>query len=567
MSGIFGYIGNEDHIQKVKNGLEALHRRGSKNVGITLKCKGELYYANNINAQPSVPEDCTIALAQATDEQINTPACNSLYSVVSDGQIQNIPELSLKNEFSFNELRADEMILKLLTANHQNDKIELIEKLNGKFKGRPTYALISNEEEAIYVSKGNEPLFVGISSNSVYIASELAALFHSCEKYIMLSDGDIAKITQNKISIYDAKGRRAKRSYKAVPDSLCAENNYNYEDEIFYCPLTIKESYNTLFGSSHIHFDKLKINRHMLDKTDRIILTGSGSSYYAAKANTYNFELLTDIESIALPASELKESSGIISKDTLVIAISERGENMDIISAVKRAKYNDARVIAITPNKNSYLALLCNDIIDSGYEPAKEDITFRGFQAEFFALAMLGIYLGFKRGYMTDIHMNVTLKMAQMLSGKISSAIKPQSELTFLSNEFQSHQKIILTGYTVDYAIAEEVASKLREVQAATAYAVRTEEIKNLSDSLVIAIISNEEYANLMIPYLRKIKNNGARLIICTTESIADLLPDFDGIVVFGDSVPLFNPIIIISGLYKAILLSNPQNEKLDEVS
>lgn len=565
MSGIFGYIGNDEHILKIKNGLSSLHRRGGKCVGITLKCGGELYYASSVCAQPSSVEDCTVALA-VTSDNIGEPACNNLYSVVCDGYIDNMLELSRRKDFNLGEGRVDNIILNLLSANSKPDKIALTEGINYKLHGNPTYAFITKDENAIYVSKGNEPLVIGISQDGTYIASELIALFDTCDRYISLNDGDIARIAAGKISVYDLKGRKAKRSVQPIPSSIYVENSYKPQDEILYCPLAIKEIYNKLVRDGKLCFDRLRLSRHTLDRTKRIILTGSASSFNAAMASAYNFELLTDIETIALASNELMNTAGILDKDTIVVAVSSRGEDMETISAVKRAKYNGARTIAITSNKCSYLAMLCDSIIDAECDFPKESISMKSFQAEYFVLSLLGVYIGFKRGYMTDIHMSVTLKIAQMLSGKISSAIKAVSNIDALADKIQSAQNIILTGYTVDYAVACELAEKMRALTEINAYAVRLDEIKFCKDMPVIVLISNEGFADLVARHLLEIEKGGANITICTTESIADLLCDFQSVTAFGDSVPLFNPITIASGLYRAALMSNA-TEELDEVS
>lgn len=562
MSGIFGYIGKEEHFTKVKNGLSSLYRRGGNGIGITLKCGDELYYTTT-TTQVSEVEGCSIALGVTTGYEIDTPALNNLYSVVCDGDIENLLEIKQKSDRTLNKGKSDEIILSQLVANDTKDKIELISTMSKKIKGLPSYAFISKDEDAIFVSKGSEPLMIGISSDGTYISSELIALFDTCDKFILLNDGDMAKITQSRISIFDKKGKKAKRNAQEIPKSIYIENGYKPHDEIFYCPLMIRDSFNHLIKNNKLDFDRFKLNKHALEKTKRIILTGAGSSYYVARANAYNFELLTDIETIAFASSELMQSSGIIDKETIVIAISSRGEDRDTINAVKRAKYNDAKTIGITSNKSSYLALLCDSVIDSSCDFSKNTTSLKSFQAEYFALALLGVYLGYKEGYMTEIHMNVTLKMAQMLSGKISSAIRQIAELSTISAKIKDVQSVIFTGYTVDHALACELATKCRSISKENAFALRIDELKPFDNTLVIALISNEGYANLVAEHLQDIEQDN--LIICTTEGVADLMSEYKNVVAFSDSVPLLNTITIASGLYKAFLLAN--GEEIEKVS
>lgn len=537
MSGIYGYAGNEEHISQIKSALSSLKRRGEKGIGITLKCEDSLYYASEASAKPEHQEDAKTVLAIASSYDISKPACNGRYSVVADGENGD-----------------EERILELI-SNATGDKIDVIEKARAKQDNLPTFAFISSDENALYISKGNAPLYIGYAHGTNYIASELVALFGICEKYTLLDDGDMAKITPSKATIYDSRGRKTKRSIMPLASNIYVENSLKQADEIFYCPNAIRECVSSLTDESKINLGSLKFSRHMLDRADRIIITSEAMLHPVAKAHSYNFELLTDIETLAIPSSELMETIGIITRDTIVICLCDRGEDMSVINATKRAKYNDARVIAITSSPCSYLAMLSDYVINPKCDFPKNCISLKSFGSQYFALALLGVYMSYKRGYMTEIHTSVTVKMAQMLSGKISSAIKPQGELVELARNIRDAKSIIFTGYAVDYALAQELANKTRKIGNKSAFAMRLEDIGDMADALVIMLASNECYIDKISGYTNDINN----MILCTTEGIAEQINFTKSTVGFGDNIPLFNPIIIASGFYKAILLANDE--------
>ncbi len=588
MSGIFGYIGNRSCTEALVCGIKLLEKRGADAAGLALKINEEILSikekGNADTLSKNIEENevqSFLGIAQtdrayrcAASEFSAKPAANNLFAVAMDGRIDNFDSLKHWSAEPFPINTDEDLLLAVLCINNSSNKTELLIKTDSMFQGNPTYAFICNDEDAVYCKKGNMPLIIGIGSDGFFISSEINALIPFASKYIFLNDGEFARITKNKASVFDSNLKKIKKTLIPVPDKSYSESNYILSDEIYYCPLTAKETYNNFVNDSKLDFEYLKLSRRSIDRLSRIIITGSSGSFNVAKISGYNFEMLTDIPTFVRPAGELRYSGTVIDKNTLLIAISHRGENEDTISCVKRAQAFGAKTIAVTNNPSSYLALLCSAVINPGCDFEAGDISLRSFVSNYIAMCFLSLYIGWKNSVVTELYLNVAVKMAEMLPGKISTSVKNTPLLEKAANKILCSKNVYVTGLGADWALSYEAAQKLREISRINANAFCCSELINTasclldSSSLVIAIITNKELMQKSLRYLRYVKTSGAKLIIVTTANIEEEISDFDNIISFNDSVPIFNVLPCITGIYKlAVIINDMRNQNdIDKV-
>lgn len=588
MSGIFGYIGNRNCKDSLVCGIKLLEKRGSDMSGFALKINEEILSikvkGNADVLSQEIKDDDILSFAgiaqtgrayrcKASDASAN-PSSNNLFAVAMDGIIDNFDSLKhwCANPFPINT--DEDLLLALLCITNSSDKTELLIKTDSMLMGNPTYAFVCNNEDAVYCKKGNAPLVIGMASDGFFISSEINALIPFASKYILLGDGEFARITKNKASVFDINLKKIKKSLLPVPEKSYIESNYILSDEIYYCPLTVKETYNNFVKNSKLSFEYIKMTHRSIDRLSRIIITGSSGSFNVAKISGYNFEMLTDIPTFVRPAGELRYSGTVMDKNTLLIAISHRGENEDTISCVKRAQAFGAKTIAVTNNSSSYLALLCNEIINPGCDFDCGDISLRSFVSNYLAMCFLSLYIGWKNSVVTELYLNVAIKMAEMLPGKISASVKNTPLLEKAANKILCSKNVFVAGLGADWALSYEAAQKLREISRINAGAYCISELINTasclldSSSLIVALITNKELMQKSLRYLRYAKTTGAKIIIVTTANIEEEITDFDNIISFNDSVPIFNALPCITGIYKlAVIINDMRNQNdIDKV-
>lgn len=452
-----------------------------------------------------------------------------------------------------------------------NDKVEKLEALLDQaekenlstIKDRISYAVFNKESSSLILHCGRSPMIIGANDEGYYFSTNLISLAKNCEKFFDLEEGKTATIFNNRLAIISPNGKKEKPVFLPIPKENYTENTNSYKEEILYTSRAIKEAYKSLTKDGRINLPSLKLNHRELERIDQIILTGSGSSYFVAKTFEATMELLTDVKTVAIPSIELMSTKGVIDKNTLVIAISHSGENLNTIDAVKRAKDNSAKIIAITDNNMSYLARFCKNAIAPSSATSHN---LWAYQVDYLALSILGIYLGGKIGYMSDLYISVTLKLAEMLQGKLGYSARNKNELIPVAREISGYHQIIVTGYNSDLGLAEEIASKVRTIANLPAFPLAIDQIMPLPNTIIIPIISNSTDLEIITPYLKAIKDN-APMIIFTTDTIAEELEIKDGVVTVSDNLPLFNPITLATSLYQTALLIDSNNNESSLVS
>lgn len=583
MSGIFGYIGTEQCREILINGISSLEKRGSDTTGIVLKCNDDLIAiktkgtaADLKQKAVSVKNESTAGIAQCdramrckATQLTAKPACNNLFAAAMDGAIENFDSLKRWTNNPFPIATDEDLMLAMLCVANNPNKLEIIKRLDSLIEGSPSYAFIGNDDNAIYCKAGSRPLVIGMNGSGFYIASELNAIVNRADRYIFLDEGECARITADRAVIFDSKYKKIKKPLITTPEELCFENNYSIKDEIFYCPLTVKETYQRFVQKSKINFDCLKLNHRNVDKLSRIIITGTGCSYNTAEISAYNFSMLTDIPAIAYPAGELRYSGCVIDKNTLLIAISHRGESEDTIACAKRFKTIGAKTIAVTSNELSYLARLCDSVVNPNCDFEANEVSLRSFISNYLAMCFLALHIGSKCSVVNELYLNVAIKMAEMLPGKVSSAIKPSPLFDNAAGVLSQAENVFVTGLGADYALSLEGADKLRKIAKINASAYCVSELVQkcptvLNGSQVIAFITNKELLHKALYSLRRAKALGAEILIITTENIEEEIHDFNNIISFNDSIPLFNPPACIAGLYKIAIIADEIKNKPD---
>lgn len=577
MSRIFGYVGKDDCRSNL---LSALSQWNGESVGVALKLGDDLTSITDVGNASKIADsvndikvECNIALAQSTvhyrsraSRTVSAPACNNRFALAMDGRIDNFDYLKLNSGNPFPITTDEDLMLALLCANDMENHTDMLLRLDSVLVGNPTYAFFCSNDDTIYCKKGNAPLYIGIAKSGYFISSELGVMSDVALRYFALNDGEFARITSDRIAIFDSKRKRIKHNAVPMPLLNTVENDYPLSDEVFYCPMAVKSVVKAFVKNGRLDMNELKFSRHIIDRISSIVITGVGNDYNSARIGVYNFLQLTDISTCAIPAGELQNSPMAFDKNMLLIAVSNSGEDMATISAVKRAKAIGAKVLAVTTNPLSYLAELADFIINPLGEFDTNNISLRTFASQYLILTLLALHIGERSRVVSDLYLSVVLKMLESLSGKVTYSVKSSPQLDLASSIIKSAHRIITTGYLGDYALALEASSRLRSISGIMSSSCQLDELENtfgigLDGALVIAFISDNRWIQDELFYLRRARSLGANVLIFTATNIEEEIRDFDSVVSINDSVPLLNPVPIISAFYKtAILLCDDES-------
>jgi glucosamine 6-phosphate synthetase-like amidotransferase/phosphosugar isomerase protein len=239
----------------------------------------------------------------------------------------------------------------------------------------------------------------------------------------------------------------------------------------------------------------------------------------------------------------------------MLIAISYNGENIATSACAQRAKNNGAKTLAITTNSSSFLSHICDYKITSKNSFGDGDSSLKSFVFSYFTMCMLSLYLGRKSDVISEIYLNVSIKMAEMLSGKISSSIKNSPLSEMCSNIILDSDSVFVTGLGQDAFFAKEACQKLKSLaDIPSIYCPLDsleEEVSRANNCTVVAIISDKNVLQKVIYCLRRARALGAQVIIVTVSNVEEEIQDFANILSTDSSVPIFNPLTCISSIYK----------------
>lgn len=572
LSRIFGYIGSDDCRDIV---LDVVNSWDGDTVAFAVKNDDELMSVKDKN---ELDMECKTLLSEVANSVrakassiVSPPACNNLFAVAMDGYIDKFDILRSKTGNPFPIITDEDLLLAMLCVEDMDNKIDLMISVDSRLAGNPTYAFFCKDDSSIFCKKGNAPLYVGIAKSGYYISSEIEPLCNVSLRYFALSDGDYLKLSKDKAMVFDSKKHKLKRNPIPLPEISTTRDEFVLDDEVFYCALTVKSIVKAFVNKDTLTIPNVRLGRHSIDRLSRIIITGSGENYYPAIIGAHNFGLFTDVPTYAVPSGELLCSTHHFDKYTLLIAVCENGEDMDTITAVKRAKSSSARVIGITNNSHSYLAQICKEVINPADDFNSSKMSLRGFISSYLALSFLALYIGNRSDVVSELYFSVVLKMAESLSGKVSSSVKSSSQLKLGADMLCGASRIVTTGYLGDNALGMEAGYRMRTIMGMESINCQLDMIEDtfgaeLRNTLILAFVSDNRYLPVILRYLRRLRSIGARVVIYTDTNIEDEMMDFDYVISVNDSVPLLNPVPIISSFYKTIALANENYSSLEAV-
>ncbi len=583
MSGIFAYTGKDNARDIILSGISKLKNRGQDMAGFVLreenafasfKIKGTPDELSHTHSQTE--NISTTGIAECAREEIckasslsAPPASNESFAVALDGDIQNF--LSLKKWSSRQSaiVSREDLVLACLCIMNEENKIALANKVYTAIIGSPSFAFMPAEENAIYCKSGSSKLIIGYSKSGSFLASELDALLPFCEKYAVLEENESAKLLQDRIIVFDSKMKRIKKTFQNIKSQNLITNDFVQGDELYSAPLAIRETNSRFIKNGQIYFNSIKLSNRYFDRVNRIILVSNGSSKNTALAAKSLFETYCSVYTDALDSSEFLTSKVPLDKNALIIAISPDGENKSTVLAVKKARANHAKTIALSGNTNSALARECDYCINTSSKNGESPLSFRAFISDYLTLCLFSLYIGSKINIVSDLYLGVTLKMAELLTGILSAVIKSSLKLEKTAKLLLSSDEIYITCAGEDNLLCHEAERIIRETLIKNAKAVLPGDLSDYPEQLinsktVIVLITDKNSFQREMKNILRMKNRGANIIIIASEGIEEEVEGFENIITFTDSLPALNPITCIASVYKIALLADKTAKEKD---
>ena len=568
MCGIIGYIGQDVSTKRLVEGLYALEYRGYDSAGVsaftedgvlvTVKAQGRLKnveeklkdHSELFNSHCGIGHTRWATHGAPSDTNSHPHGTESLM-IVHNGIIENYVELKaelISEGYAFKSDTDTEVAALLLDRNYKlmdGDKYKAIKKTLGEVKGAYAFAILfADDPTRIWATKKDSPLIVGVGKDENYVASDITAILRHTRDYYQITEGEIAIVEQDKITILDACGTEIQKAVNTAHWDVEAAERGGYPHfmikEINEEPEAVKKTVSPRIKDGLPWFDDENIDMEMFREIERIHIVACGTAMHAGLAAKAFFESLCRISTQVEIASEFRYNDPIIGKGDLVVIISQSGETADSLAALRMSKEKGAHTLAIVNVMGSSIARDADNVLYTWAGPEIAVASTKAYTVQVALMATLAIGAAHLRG-------NITTERAKQLSEEllvrvpetIAEIISRADEIKKSSMAYMECPDLFFIGRGIDYALAMEGSLKLKEISYIHSEAYAAGELKHGTISLitenmpVIAISTVSALYEKTLSNIKEVKARGAVVYsVCAEDATGVISESADHFVI-----------------------------------
>ena len=563
MCGIVGYVGREPRAADVLiDGLRRLEYRGYDSAGVAIlegdvlevrRAKGKLVNLEmNLRDRPlegrlGIGHTRWATHGKPSERNAHPHRAGSIV-IVHNGIIENYRELRAELEASGAEIQSDtdtELIAHLIDnlVSEDRDLLTAVRDACKRLVGSYALAAVCENEPNMLVTakNGGSPIIVGQGDKESFLASDIPAVLPHTRDIISLYDGDFAVLTEEGIQVVDIEGRPIDREFQVIGwDPVSAEKGgYDHfmQKEIFEQPRAITDTIGTRVNEAEqdVDLDGIEFTRAELDGLQGMTLVACGTSYYACQLGKYMIEQLAGIPVEVDLASEFRYRKPIVGSKRIVIPISQSGETADTLAAVKEAKRQGARVLAICNVRESTIAREANDVLYTQAGPEIGVASTKAFVTQAVVLYLIALKLGIVRGLLSKDDIAHRLHDLMRLPRMVESALGLDREILVVARKYFKAQDFLYLGRGIMFPIALEGALKLKEISYIHAEGYAAGEMKHgpialIDENMPVVVIATKgELHGKLISNLEQVRARDGQVIAIASkgdEEIAEKAND-----------------------------------------
>jgi glutamine---fructose-6-phosphate transaminase (isomerizing) len=579
MCGIVGYTGPQSASIPLIAGLRRLEYRGYDSAGIALGTLGKLFVEKKAGKLSNLESALDSSLPSVhsgightrwathggpTDQNAHPHLDNEgKLAVIHNGIIENYTELRIALEakgHKFSSQTDTESVAHLLSDLRKEHKGDLTKAMRDAVKVlRGSFTLLAihadNPDEIVGVRR-NSPLVVGVGDGENFMASDVSAFIEYTKKAIELGQDEIVTMNPTSVVVTDLNGKViTPKSYEISWDATAAEKGgfaHFMLKEIFEQPKAVAD---TLIGrlsdNNQILLDELHMSKQEIQSLKKITVIACGTAYHAGLVAKYAIEKWAKIPVDVEIASEFRYRDPIIDSTTLVIAISQSGETMDTLMAVRHAKASGARVLSICNTNSSTIPRESDAVLYTHAGPEIAVASTKALLTQIIAVYLIGLHLAQANGSLSENQVHEIYNELLELPGKIEQILETVEPLRELTRKFAKNDTVLFLGRNIGYPVALEGALKLKELAYIHAEGFAGGELKHGPIALidqgtpVIAILpAGKEHAldEKMLSNIQEVKARGARVIVIAEEGV--VVEGAEHVITIPTARPIFQPIL-----------------------
>lgn len=549
MCGIVGYVGDRDCADVLVDALSKLEYRGYDSAGIAVvekgvikveKCKGRLANLVDKMAVDGKPQGhCGIGhtrwATHGEPSDINShPHGNKRVSIVHNGIIENykqIKDFLIEEGYSFVSETDTETVAKLLDYYYVDDPVDTIIKVLSEIKG--SYALgimFRDYPDTVFAVRKECPLIVGVGENENFLASDVPAIIKYTRDYYLLEANEIAVVKKDSVQIYDMHKEPVHKEINTADWDVDAAEKGGYEHfmlkEIHEQPAAVRDTVSPRIINGMPDLSQDGVDMQKLKDYRQIFIVACGTAMHAGMVGKYVIEKLARKPVIVDIASEFRYRDPIITKDDLMIVISQSGETADTMAVLRLAKEVGAATLAVVNVVGSSIAREADMVIYTHAGPEISVASTKAYMVQISVMYLLAFELAYANGTIDKERcMELTAQLGQM-PDIIRETLELKDTCSFVASKLVNAESLLYIGRGLDYALSMEGSLKLKEISYIHSESYAAGELKHGTISLitegmpVIAVATQKKLIEKTVSNIREVKARGAMVILICDSSI-----------------------------------------------
>ena len=574
MCGIVGYVGREQAAPILLDGLSRLEYRGYDSAGVAVyhdgqvrvaKSKGRLQVLSDmIQGGRAIPG--TIGIGHTRWATHGAPSDTNSHphvshsgkiAVVHNGIIENYAQLKsfLKAKgVPFVSETDSEVVAQLVEYFYEGDLLAAVGRVLHRIEGAYALGILCcDQPDQLIAVRKDSPLILGLGEESNFLASDVTAILRHTRDVIYMEDGEVAVLTAQGIQCYNSLLQPITKEVARVDWEVDAAEKGGYEHfmakEIMEQPEALRRTIFPRIQDGEVYLEDFALTDEEIRDLQKLYIVACGSSYHVGMVGKYHLErLLRKPVEVAL-ASEFRYMEPIVDEHTLVVVISQSGETLDTMAALREAKRLGAKVLAIVNVVGSSIARESDVVLYTWAGPEIAVATTKAYSTQLAVLNLLGLYFARRLGTIETEEYRDILGQMLLLPAQMEEVLAQKSQIQYLASQYFNHESIFFMGRNVDYALGLEGSLKLKEISYIHSEAYAAGELKHGTISLiedgtlVVAVGTYGALFDKALSNVVEVKSRGADVLALTTASHAQRMEEVaNGMMLIPDTHPMLLP-------------------------
>ena len=578
MCGIVGYVGEGHAKERIIDGLKRLEYRGYDSAGIALpingrieirKHVGEIKNLEKIIGDPAYDSSVGIGhtrwATHGAPSDLNAhPHANgdNSIAIVHNGIIENYQEIKewLIRDYGvkFKSETDSEVIAHLIGIYYDGDLLQAVNRAVEQMRGAYAVAAIAAAEpNKIVAVRKDAPLVAGIGKGFNFIASDIPALLKYVREVYLIENNETVVLTKDDIKIYNEDGKVVKRDVFHVTWDADAAEKEGYEHfmlkEIHEQPKGIQETLvRRLNEDGTINLDGISMTKEDIENFDKVYIVACGTAYHAGLVGKLVIEKMARVPVEVDIASEFRYRDPFVDEKTLFIAISQSGETLDTLAALREAKRKGARILSVVNVVGSSVARESDDVFYTWAGPEIAVASTKAYTTQLICMYLIGLYMGSTKGTIEKDYYTQVLEELKLLPEKVEKLFGEEDQIAALAKKYHRKDQVFYVGRGLDSGVSYEGSLKLKEISYINSFAIAAGELKHGTialmeeETLVFALATQDFLYEKMVSNVEEIKARGARVVAIAKEGRTEIEQVADEVIYIPPCMDEVSPVLAV---------------------